>query len=628
MAIVPETQYAGKIAPATTEYPYGQARNITLPGDGTGTPWEAALVNDIFGFQQALLSAANLTPTGDPETAILSQYYQALNVVKPSNVADMSVLADESVGGVLKKDQLIDGQLYFIPTYHPDGTRGGGVFKYSASTATTAHNGGTIRSVTVPWDGTPTGLADFLAGVGETAPAGTGAMVRVTDEISAHVFGALGDGVAIDTEAVHAYRDAFPGRILSFLPGTYRGNFVLDNNTRILGAGQNATKLVADSTASPVVTFADATAIEQYYLNGRGFMIDGEGTAAVGLRLGFPDQTQSVSYGSYQDIEVKNCTNNIEMNRVIGFSMQNVYSHTASESALLIPINDIITTGSFVNCQFRQSKTNLELRGGAILNFRACVIESAKDLGLLFQKATTSGVRQCRFDTCWFENNGHTPVTTISGGLYIDMTSTLGDADHPSGLTFVNTVISSAAGEPDLRLNRGAQIEFDRCTFKEFTAANLVVPSAQYTFALLRNCGTINEAPNPTLYANFPARTLSGDKYLGLAYEYEYGGNRYTNFAGRIARPAATVSSFDVKGVTVLAVDTSAGNVEITSLSGGFDGQEVSIIKPSGPNSIVIPHNGAGDEPIFTPNAATRTLSGRAGARIVFQAGTWYFAGQ
>lgn len=78
MAIVPETKYAGKITPASADYPYGEARNITLPGDGTGTPWEAGLVNDIFGFQQALLSAASIVPTGNPEKVGASQYLQSL----------------------------------------------------------------------------------------------------------------------------------------------------------------------------------------------------------------------------------------------------------------------------------------------------------------------------------------------------------------------------------------------------------------------------------------------------------------------------------------------------------------------------------------------------------------------
>lgn len=78
MAINPESQYPGKIAPATSDYPYGSARNITTPGDGTGTPWEAALVNDIFGMQQALLSDAAIVPTGTPEKVGASQFLDAM----------------------------------------------------------------------------------------------------------------------------------------------------------------------------------------------------------------------------------------------------------------------------------------------------------------------------------------------------------------------------------------------------------------------------------------------------------------------------------------------------------------------------------------------------------------------
>lgn len=79
MAINPETQYPGKIAPSTPDYPYGAARNITVPGDGTGTPWESALVNDLFGWQQAILSEGGVVPSGTPEKATASQYLEAMD---------------------------------------------------------------------------------------------------------------------------------------------------------------------------------------------------------------------------------------------------------------------------------------------------------------------------------------------------------------------------------------------------------------------------------------------------------------------------------------------------------------------------------------------------------------------
>lgn len=93
MAINPETQYPGKIAPSTPDYPYGAARNITVPGDGTGTPWEAALVNDLFGFQQALLSAAALVPSGSPDKVGASQYLNALLKLTGASFISFSALA-------------------------------------------------------------------------------------------------------------------------------------------------------------------------------------------------------------------------------------------------------------------------------------------------------------------------------------------------------------------------------------------------------------------------------------------------------------------------------------------------------------------------------------------------------
>ena len=81
MAINLNTQYPGRTAGTNTNYPYGQGRNVTTQGDGTGTPFESAWFNDVYGFLQALLQGASLTPTGTPDTARSSQYLQALQAL-------------------------------------------------------------------------------------------------------------------------------------------------------------------------------------------------------------------------------------------------------------------------------------------------------------------------------------------------------------------------------------------------------------------------------------------------------------------------------------------------------------------------------------------------------------------
>lgn len=81
MAIIPEDQFPGKITPASSAYPYGEARDVTTPGDGTGTPWRQTLVNDMFGWQQALLTEAGVTPDDTPDAATRSQYLQSSQVL-------------------------------------------------------------------------------------------------------------------------------------------------------------------------------------------------------------------------------------------------------------------------------------------------------------------------------------------------------------------------------------------------------------------------------------------------------------------------------------------------------------------------------------------------------------------
>lgn len=82
MALDPSTRYPGQID--TTDpagYPYGKARNRIVDGDGVGTPYERDLVNDIFGFQQAILDAVGATPSNTPDKVGASQYLDALRKI-------------------------------------------------------------------------------------------------------------------------------------------------------------------------------------------------------------------------------------------------------------------------------------------------------------------------------------------------------------------------------------------------------------------------------------------------------------------------------------------------------------------------------------------------------------------
>jgi hypothetical protein len=97
MAINPSVHgaFTGKIDTTDpTGYPYGKAQNITAPGDGTGTPWVEDGINDIFGFQQALLDAGSVTPSGTADKVGASDYLDALNAII-TDAVDAKALADQ-----------------------------------------------------------------------------------------------------------------------------------------------------------------------------------------------------------------------------------------------------------------------------------------------------------------------------------------------------------------------------------------------------------------------------------------------------------------------------------------------------------------------------------------------------
>ena len=79
MTIDKKVTYSGKVDTTDpSNYKYGKAQNITTIGDDTGTPWEADGINDRFGFEEALLENAQITPNGNPDTLGDSQLYQAV----------------------------------------------------------------------------------------------------------------------------------------------------------------------------------------------------------------------------------------------------------------------------------------------------------------------------------------------------------------------------------------------------------------------------------------------------------------------------------------------------------------------------------------------------------------------
>lgn len=120
MAIRPEDEFVGKINAADADYPQGSARDITTPSDGTGTPWKARLINDLWGFYQKLLDVAGITPSGSPDTVQSSDYFDALATIIPRqtlNKTTMLNLDSIKAGDIIETSEFEAGSGVGAATY-------------------------------------------------------------------------------------------------------------------------------------------------------------------------------------------------------------------------------------------------------------------------------------------------------------------------------------------------------------------------------------------------------------------------------------------------------------------------------------------------------------------------------
>ena len=398
---------------------------------------------------------------------------------------------------------------------------------------------------------------------------GTGAVERTVesklqDTVSVKDFGAVGDGVTNDTAAVHAARDALGTGKLYFPAGIYKGNFVFNKGIRVVGAGRNKTVFKAQSSASPILHFTDANASTYFYTGGEHFTVDGESTAVVGVKIGTGTPgLGTVTYGSLEYVFIDRCIDNIYVKDTVGFEINHVRCYRSTNNNLKIDANDIATVLDVRNSQFTlSSDTGLYLGGGAIINFTSCAIESNANIGLFFFRQSSSGSRQVKFTSCWFEDNVNSPSTGAASGVFIDINPA--SPEFPCYIEFNNCLHSSNGSSRNIFIQRG-QAAFNQCTFDALTSTRLYAEAGNGTaYGVLTDCGTVDNRPSPTLYTNFPALSVQsgGANLVGFIYDYDYRGHRYTN-----RKPAAFAWYIVTSAVGIAA--TGAGTEYTTTTLAG-----------------------------------------------------------
>ncbi len=148
MSLVHSTRYPANTVPPDASYPFGSALNSTAPGAKNGYPYEKDNINDILGFLQGMLTKASVTPSGNPDTVLVSDYLDSLQII----------IEDTGEFILSKAATFVSTTTYTIPTdvtaEYPVGRRlrlndGGFVFGEVVSSSFGAGN----TTVTVSMDG-------------------------------------------------------------------------------------------------------------------------------------------------------------------------------------------------------------------------------------------------------------------------------------------------------------------------------------------------------------------------------------------------------------------------------------------------------------------------------------------
>lgn len=149
-----------------------------------------------------------------------------------------------------------NGEKIYVDSYYASGMytgaqRTGMRLVYRSTQAKSGHNGVTVHSPTVTWDGTQSGLSAYLAGTGETDPSGTGCWVLEYNVLNVYMGGAIGDSVVDDLAAFRAVSGTGVGSFYVPKPSSkYRFSDILtlQNGQEMYGDGVTESIIYVDTT--------------------------------------------------------------------------------------------------------------------------------------------------------------------------------------------------------------------------------------------------------------------------------------------------------------------------------------------------------------------------------------------
>ncbi|HEJ1456413.1 TPA: hypothetical protein SLU67_002678 [Pseudomonas aeruginosa] len=364
-----------------------------------------------------------------------------------SSIIGNSTVSVSSVADIKNQTKRADLKLS-LSSYHPLGKSGGGTFIWSPSTPKSNHDGGTIFSPTVPWDGSQSTLSDYLDGEGETDPSGSGCWLRIFDEVKLEYFGGL-ISETIDSSASFLAAIKYclsnnkelnlpDGVVRLNSPAVINGSTTLFSSVKIRGtfktSGVSAGYVVSrvgsliytDGNSALDISFNDFRN-ENFDIRGVAFVDTSfyppgtpeSSNPAIIIRKGNPDGSsnryitgnvlEDVAFVSYQDpiktigvaagLPAYNYVGPTSFNRVYFYRCGTVmhlqdctYNHLFMNECLLF---DISSQAIFL------TKTDSGTGGNVVVTFNNCVFESIWGIMNTANGLTSSSMRNTAvFNSC------------------------------------------------------------------------------------------------------------------------------------------------------------------------------------------------------------------------------------
>lgn len=341
-----------------------------------------------------------------------------------STLLGRGVVAVDSIADLLSLADRRSDLRYMVRGYHSGSSIGGGEFYWDAERSKSQHNGGTVISPTVPWDGLFSTHPAFLLGTGETATAGSGCWVRVYEhDIQVTWFGSISNDPTKDNKDVlEAVKRAIIAKSSPRMPAYVlpRGelyysvspNFGEVNGFRIIGPGADGCRL-------------------KYTGNDKAFRFD-LAPSSIGFRYGASCEGFLVDAGP-------SGTAGIFMENLAHCTFKEVYAINGAASCILFDIRlgvliNFDTCGVTVNrwpvSSVHQESLRLAASSSQLQNTTACTF-----VNCLWEGASLAGVRLLDADVNTFV--GGTAEANSGRGVLIGSNS--------SGNSFKNFALEANA---------------------------------------------------------------------------------------------------------------------------------------------------------------------------------------